>query len=799
MTASVLKTISTSIRPARVAILLDSTDGDWRGNALRVIAFCSTVWGGAYNIIIPTDGTNIDDRFWSILEAYDPDFLGYYYKSLLDDKENHPDTYHQYFDRYKQHVTRQFTDIDETRLPKGFDEHLARQQVTKPLSEELQVELRNRISPFHFEDRVIEVGIGFNSIASYPLAPLLKILPNCNHAHNLSNHWPDYGNVHKLWRSSITGIATPEYQLALNSVGIISSAVTHSPYESLGFLINNGNRRPANSDIATPYDLTMLKLGLYLPSKSSGFQGPVIVIVGDTISDFCLYYSLSRLRSQVTWLPIEWLKSQTNSESEGSLYDLYSIALQSADFKSDGHPKYIFASQSLDVQALNQIIRELHTNFNSSFIPLASNSSTEFNLNKHLDNPLRLYEADNVDRQSSMMIREGAFLDVFNTPRPKHFTTIDPYEHRWITDINVAGSKLPRHYSLGNWVVRHRAVLTNTVRVGKTGISYLCPHSMYFGGDIDTAIIRPTIFIPTALQIFERIFESTNHQIRISDKGYYAQETMNKLNDLTTASKILRDMRFKGVLSKYLNQERPKRGMHDEGVYLNDKRRYLNLPAISIITGGDSNGQIVIDELIQRQVLYRGFIFKCKFCRGREWYSIEETAQAFRCKRCAKSQFVTKENYWYGEHEPGWYYKLDEIVYLFFSNNGDVPVLALDFLRANSEEGFLYTTDLEVFKEGSTSPSMELDIACVCDGLITIGEAKKRNVLADNMSGENRAVEKYYKLALLIGAHQIVFATTAENWSERTIKAIEQVIVDKRIRTKLLTKNELLSHPRLIN
>jgi len=627
MTTPTLKTISTSVRPARVTVLLDSTDEDWMENALRVIEHYSTAWGGSHNIIIPTDGNRIEEQFWNILDSYDPDFLGYYYKTGADKKLNHPEAYQQDFEDFRQRLMSQYPDIGENRLRDDFDKLMAQKEVSRPLPEELQVELRNRIAPFHIEERVYEVGISLNSQAQYPLAPLLKILPNCSHASNLALHWQDYGDTHKLWLSSITGRATPEYQRELNGVRVTPKPIAHDIYESLRFLVNNGVVGPINIDVATPYDLTKLKLSLYRPTKSRGYRNHVIVIVGDTISDFCLYYSLSRLRPHVTWLPVGWLKSQANSQTdEESLFDIYSSTLQSLDFRGGAHPKYIFTSQSLDEAQLNNVIQELNDCHTFSVSSIKDNSSTEFNLSKLLEAPLRLYEADNVDRQSSMMIREGAYIDVFNTPKPKNFTSIDPREHRWITDVNVVDYKLPRHHALGNWVVRYRTVYTDTVRVGRTGISYLCPHSMYFGGDIDTTTIRPTIFIPTALQIFEKISELVKHQFRTSDKGYYAQESINKLGDLSTMGSILRDDDFRGVLVKYLCQKKPGPGVHDEGALLNDNRRYLNLPAISKIAGDDSRSQKIIELLIQKRILYRGYIFKCKLCRGADWFSVEETS-----------------------------------------------------------------------------------------------------------------------------------------------------------------------------
>jgi hypothetical protein len=67
------KTVHASVRPARVAIIVDKNDEDWEHTCLRIIEFYSRVWGGAYNFIVPSDGTKIDERFWTLLEAFDPD------------------------------------------------------------------------------------------------------------------------------------------------------------------------------------------------------------------------------------------------------------------------------------------------------------------------------------------------------------------------------------------------------------------------------------------------------------------------------------------------------------------------------------------------------------------------------------------------------------------------------------------------------------------------------------------------------------------------------------------------------
>jgi len=189
-------------------------------------------------------------------------------------------------------------------------------------------------------------------------------------------------------------------------------------------------------------------------------------------------------------------------------------------------------------------------------------------------------------------------------------------------------------------------------------------------------------------------------------------------------------------------------------------------------------------------VLYRGFIFKCHFCRNADWFSLDELSQNFTCKRCGRTQGIKSENYWYGDHEPGWFYKLDEIVYQFLRHNGHVTLLALDHLRRKAEESFLYTTDIELTKYGAANATVELDILCVRDGVMMIGEAKKEDRLGKGKRQEIETIEGYDRVADQIGADALVFATFAEKWSEHTEKYIRNNVSNREL--ILLTRTELL-------
>ena len=60
-------TIECRARPARVAVLTDSSDIEWRYSVLRIIEFRSPVWGGKHNVIVPTDGLTIELHFGAFL------------------------------------------------------------------------------------------------------------------------------------------------------------------------------------------------------------------------------------------------------------------------------------------------------------------------------------------------------------------------------------------------------------------------------------------------------------------------------------------------------------------------------------------------------------------------------------------------------------------------------------------------------------------------------------------------------------------------------------------------------------
>jgi len=285
------------------------------------------------------------------------------------------------------------------------------------------------------------------------------------------------------------------------------------------------------------------------------------------------------------------------------------------------------------------------------------------------------------------------------------------------------------------------------------------------------------------------MFWSIGYESKLSDKGFFAHEAINRFGGLETIGAFLRSPFTRELALKFL--DRSENGnLNDDGCLLNDQRRYLPFTSVSKILGSETAGQTTIELLLSAAILYRGCIFKCRSCRNADWFGLDEFTHSFKCKRCGTTQHVSSNNYWYAEYEPGWFYKLDEIVYQFFLHNGFVGTLALDWLRAQSEDSFLFTGDLELIKQGSNSrkPGFELDIVAVVDGNVVLGEAKKGDTL------EDKEIKKYLYLANQVGARKLVFATFGAAWSERRRSSIERILGTD-VEQILLTNSDLVSTP----
>jgi hypothetical protein len=669
---------------------VDKSDQNWEHTCLRAIEFFSQLWGGAYNIIVPTDGKTIDERFWTILEAFDPDNVYFYGKSGEDIRLSSPEEFQGLLDSHVSRWVTQFGDQGLEQTKERIEKDLRGAWASDfSITFSLQDEIKVRLSPFYFQEWTVEpLGVSARSGVPFALTSLAKIIWNAEHPDRYGTINAPADLVPRLWYSAACGSFRDNTEKELEAAGLTQDRFDFEEADvgQLTEFVVNGEiqgqwemypntRTFTRLNGITPYQLSMLQLGLYRPAKYPAWAEPMVLVAGGTVDDFCLYYCLSRLRERVRWvLPSATEKALSSAPAPASRCEVSFInQLHNQKFSQQSQGGVAVTSFSLADAEVEVVMAWLNT---SPFGHMQIAKAKEI---KHLVRmPLLAIEKDNFRRDIPLQMSDDLTISPFDTPKPKNFRFIDPREHRYITQLSVARESPPKHFHLGNWVIPDHRLETKQARVGKDGPAYFCPNTMYFGGDIDTVLVRPHLRLSPLQKILVELARTQGYDCRPSDKGIYADETIAKWGGLDQVAQFLQDTANRSLLDMFLDRSESGEG---RGVYLDDRRRYLDFPAITTHVGKSAG--MLIDQLISKQILYRGFIFHCHYCRNSAWFSISEISQEFRCRRCGRSQVYTK-THWKVPDEPAWFYKLDELVYQGYRQGMVVSLLALNYLQLES-------------------------------------------------------------------------------------------------------------------
>jgi hypothetical protein len=761
------KTIVATVRPPRIAVLVHTVDPHWQNTCVRIIEFFTQLWGGHYNIIVPTDGNTIEPRFWAMLQAFDPDYIYSYRLSGRDIKVNEPEKFEKMLTREMVNFEAdQRSVVEKTLEDIGYADF--------KLSKELETEVKDRLIPFFFSKGQTVTSLRSGTAPHFPLTGTLDLLqPAGGHdPYLLEFVQRSTDKVSDLWLASAFGALSFDYQERLTKATSVLLRRTDINDNNLGSVVVEAAEWDRISRFA-PFWPCKQGLSLYRSVRFPSHQEPALVIMGDTLQDFCLSHCLSRMRGNTVWFPSSLLEE---SGYPTQLVQLVMHLHQTVESQS-----VALWSFSLSTQQLGAIAARLDSAGLRGYVTVGYEPGRALKYRRFL-----------LARQSSPKPIAGQFVvnslvGFIETPVPTGFS--HPTDHRWITDIEIRGYLPPRHPNLAPRMVGVRGD-TEDVRTTQQGWSYRCPHEgTYFGGELDEVLIRPTLRILEVPEILQQLGQTHRLRFSLSEKGALAQDSIAKFGSLGDAASFLRDGRHRLVLDKFLSCDKVPQGVFDDGVYVQG-RRYLDLVVFERLLGSRAVAATLIDDLLQKHVLHRGLVFQCTSCRNADWYSISKVSDVFECSRCSKPQQYRREN-WKHPEEPSWYYKLDEIVYQGYSQGMLAPILTNDYFRRSSTS-FQFASEQRVFEGDGTEPSMEIDVCAAVDGKLLIGEAKTGPSIADSAKDRRKVIEGYRQLAQRLGIHAVVFSTTANEWSAGALSDLEQCFSDSRIELVTLTGKELL-------
>ncbi len=128
-----------------------------------------------------------------------------------------------------------------------------------------------------------------------------------------------------------------------------------------------------------------------------------------------------------------------------------------------------------------------------------------------------------------------------------------------------------------------------------------------------------------------------------------------------------------------------------------------------------------MDDLIELGILLMGFYLRCPSCGFAEWRAIDETSQNLNCRGCNNSYTLS------AQHK--WSYRINSLVQAGIAKHGLVPVvLALSNLSQRARHFFAFYPSLDVFSPGRQTAFTDIDLLCVVDGRLILGECKESSL-----------------------------------------------------------------------
>ena len=796
------KNIGATVRTPRCAILINEDSIYWKAAVTGVITCAAEVWGGRHFLLIPTNGARIREKFWEVLEAYSPDHMGVYRLSLAGMEFADPAGFVEIKQRNRSAWQAQGFQTD-------FDEWFEKQaRVTAvddlSISDDLERELIARLGPFHLNDHAVLQSLSCGSGFGFPFTKISDIISFATrNIGRVTLLKPIEDPVLGLMIHSRTGLASPEYRRKLSDEGF-SIAPLPANYPTADFMehvlgrthIMLGGATGPNLWIpdqdympSTPFGISMLHLGDYYDARThQAYREPVVVILGDSVEDFCLYYSLSRLHENVFWLPLAWLKNSHQASMvnerlfrEGRplndfdeerrltfrLIDLFYERIE----HGRGEKRIELRSMSLNFRQLatrrRQIIDCCMVD-KTTFAARIDCVRIEESSTKCI---LRVFEEDNYSNSEPVVFIGKDAVTPFPTPRPKNFSVVKPYGHFWLTSLRIEGYEPPSLPSLGPAIVNIRGLGTES-RVASDGIAYHCPNVAYFGGGLDAVLVRPKIHMPDEMELLGAYFAEIGVTIQYSDKGNYFLDTVERFGSLDAAGEFIKGRRTRRILDKFMSKAIAENG---NIIYLdNDQRAYLSFEAVRASIGAREEAAALIDNLVRKRIIERGYILQCERCRLASWYGIDALTAEFVCSRCSfKQQFTV--SHWKQPLEPRWYYKLAETVYQFYFHNSHLTLQVLYKLKGQSKRAFHYVPEINLLDFPEPGKKKELDIACIVDGKIVIGEGKTGKSRSEILRSKD--VEKFETIVKMHAKRpdEIVFATALRSVSKEFKSRISRV------------------------
>lgn len=776
------------IRPARVATRIARQPEGWEPTAMRMLEDYSITWGGAGDLLVPAgeDG-QVDASLWPLIELYDADLWGTYVGTARGLQLADPNGFKTWLTREARRWARKYGGgVAEARKLLTADHAMTSDWDGWPPPDLLAEELRRRTAPVIQSDHVLFVRYRADGGVERPLVDVTDLEPLPARVRLLDTHRLPIAL--QLIIAMRFGALAPDHQRRLVDAGTVIETVPveeddvpvvlRLAWSGLPRGFRSLYRSYTRGDAGTPpfmeddfLNTTPFQLAsLGCTRMSRGFphldDTPVVIVVGDHVDDFCYALALDRCGVPAIWLPKKVV--DVGDDRAEMVLTALATCLEDPGSRELEHRPTVLRSLSVASEELNTLAERLTSKLGRS--RAAPTVTEDVPVPPHrlpaLLDP-RCFDEDLAEPFSSDDMARGVPAAV-----PTAVRSADPWKLTWWVEVNDPHYSLPARAALNDLVVAESSGWRATARCGRDGISYFSHASGISSGGapIEQLVERPRLRFPSATKIFDRLFMSAGLKLQESPAGRFRRLTTELWGGLKPLAEDLSDPGRLRLLQAWLSMAESGAA---PGVFTSGQRRFLSLPD-AVAASGMSTEQTraVLDTLISRQILRRGFALKCGHCLHFDWYALDEIGQSFTCRRCRTSTVVT-QSVWRNGDEPTQYYDLAEVVQQALRGHFEVPVRALAQLKQDVSS-LEQIPEVEVTDEHGDI-QLEIDLLAIADGRLFIGEAKTADVLQKTKKGELKWLHRFAGVATALTTDEVVFATAAGKWSPRTSGAIRGV------------------------
>ena len=786
------------VRPPRVAVTY-LEGGSWIGAARAALSALSSVWGGSGHILIPLASKRIieEEDMLRLLKNYDPDVFMNHTPTVGEVSEIDPSAIEKVrsgLNLSNDEFAKLWPNIREQIAGNGERHQSLAGQLDEWCSPFSGISTdANTFDATHFGS-IRTRGSGPSSSITYLAGDQLH--PDV-YALDLSEVDPDLALIIE------SRIGSPAYA-SDKTFNIIRLPVESEQLPMLVDMAITGQIHPGGWDpeqayvksrctaqrephVAlnektffeqTPFGKTQVGL-----VKAQSTQQPTTVcVIGETANDHALALLCDRLFTCAAWLPTGRVTS-SDKIGRGMRDSIRRLQLRNP-LAID---PILVVSTSEPVERLDEIVRLILDERSHDSLP----DGGDFIQTRGIEHLAGLKTWNTLADKKSFSIRarlpcgnsDGAISLLTPPPAPEPVAA----EHiranlHWCIDFAVAKHQLPARTALkSSTLAPHKedSFPEAAVRASRYGVTYLSQNMGYVpaGASPDHQVAKPLLHLPNAEQIFHELARKKNVIIRRSPAGLFALKsvdlwgtrenlaadlagpTRSILDSFTAAPRNTGDYELgysiRGI--GYLDLEYASRSLSPKGLAVNIKR-----------------ARSIIDKLVRISVLKRGLILNCERCLSLDFYTISTISDnGFACSMCGHISQLSSSRWDSNKAEPEWFYTLDPVVRKLLMDNGDVPLLAVSRL-SSTVNSMLWSPEIDlIFEDGS---NIEIDIAIIADGSVTVGEAKSTDKLKKAGRGTGTASERLVRAAQVFNADRIILATSKKKWSTGVFDSVKHVV-----------------------